>query len=532
MMYSATEDNMFNSGTIRSLLIVSLLALLSISLNAWGSDTESQKNPRVETQEGVLEGRYINGAKAFTGIPYAAPPIKQRRWQPPQDIEPWTGLRPAKTFSPACPQPTAFDYMIPTYQAPSEDCLTLNVSAPVGAKDLPVLVMIHGGGFVSGSGEYLFALAPIINSEQVILVTLNYRLASLGFFAHPALDTQQGANFGLMDMIAALGWINRNIAAFGGDPQKVTTVGVSAGAMAVELLMSSPSAKGLIAGGIAQSGYGTWPRQPRTANLPPLTNAPSAESIALDIGSLVTGKPADQVTREDLYAMTAEQWAESVTGFHLPVVDGISLAEETAILFNLGKQHPIPFISGGTSFDGSVFNISGVSRESLLSMTDGQIERMYKLWADDFAVSEDQGLARFFGDLRYVYAALNMTRSMEEVKQPSYLYMFDYVPPELKDKIPGAAHAADQELMWTKFDLPIAAAMRSYWLNFVKTGNPNGEGLTKWPQANGTDRARWMVFTEDSVQKDDIHNEKMVFIDELWQARVAPLLAAQSSKQK
>ena len=532
MIERITVGSNFNSGTLRPILIISLLALLNILPSVWASITESEKNPRVETHKGMLEGRYINGAQTFTGIPYAAPPVKQRRWQPPQDIEPWTGLRSAKTFSPACPQPNKFDYMIPSYQAPSEDCLTLNISAPVGAEDLPVLVMIHGGGFVSGSGEYLFALAPIINSEQVILVTINYRLASLGFFAHPALDTQQGANFGLMDMIAALGWINKNIAAFGGDPHKVTAVGVSAGAMAVELLMSSPSAKGLIAGGIAQSGYGTWPRQPRTANVVSLTNAPSAESIALDVGSRITGKPADQVTREDLYAITAEQWAESVTGFHLPVVDGISLAEETAILFALGKQHPIPFISGGTSFDGSVFNISGVSRESLLSMTDGQIERMYKLWADDFAVSEDQGLARFFGDLRYVYAALNMTRSMEEVKQSSYLYMFDYVSPELEGKIPGAAHAADQELMWSKFDVPIAAAMRSYWLNFVKTANPNGEGLTKWPQANGPDTARWKVFTEDSVQKDDIHSEKMAFIDELWQARVAPLLVAKSSKQK
>ena len=518
--------------SIRPLLIVSFLAFLSALPSAWASDTESQKSPRVETQEGMLEGRYINASQAFIGIPYAAPPMDERRWQPPQEIKPWKGLRAAKTFSPACPQPTMFDYMIPSYQAPSEDCLTLNISAPVGAKDLPVLVMIHGGGFVSGSGEYLFALAPIINSEQVILVTFNYRLASLGFFAHPALNTQQGANFGLMDMIAALGWINRNIAAFGGDPQQVTAVGVSAGAMAVELLMSSPSAEGLIAGGIAQSGYGAWPRQPRTANVPPLANAPSAESIALEIGSRVTGKPADQVTREDLHAITPEQWAASVTGFHLPVVDGISLAEETAILFALGKQHSIPFISGGTSFDGSVFNISGVSRESLLSMTDGQIERMYKLWADDFAVSEDQGLARFFGDLRYVYAALNMTRSMKEVKQPSYLYMFEYVPPELKDKVPGAAHAADQEIMWSKFDLPIAAVMRSYWLNFVKTGNPNGEGLTEWPQANGSDTARWMVFAEDPVQRDDLHSEKMAFIDELWQARVAPLLAVKSSKQK
>ena len=509
------------------LLLFAFSAVVGPQSSAWAGAADTRS--RVQTKEGFIEGLRKNDSQVFLGIPYAAPPTGERRWQPPHDVERWTDTRSAKAFCPACPQPV-LDYMIPTDQPPEEDCLCLNISAPIGAADLPVLVMIHGGGFVSGSGEYIFALAPLLNAEDVILVTFNYRLGSLGFFAHPELEAEQGVNFALMDMIAALRWIKRNIAAFGGDPKKVTALGVSAGAMSVELLMSSPAAAGLISGGIAQSGYGAWPRQPRTGDVAPLANAPSAESMALELGSQVTGKPADKVTREDLYAVTPEQWSNTVRGFHLPIVDGISLLEETAILFALGKQHPIPFISGGTSFDGSVFGISGVSGEDLLDMTDGRVERMRELWVKDFAVSEDLGMQRFFGDLRYVYSALNMTRSMEKVGRPGYLYMFEYVPPDQRDKVPGAAHAADAETMWTKFNLPIAEAMRAYWINFVKTGNPNGEGLTPWPQAAESDSTRWIAFGDAVVQKDDIHAEKMAFIDNLWRARVAPLLAPQPSK--
>ena len=517
--------------TLFRLALPSLFIVLTIvgpQPSAWAktADATPAAGPRILTGEGTLEGLHTNGSQVFLGIPYAAPPIGEHRWQPPHDVEHWSGIRQAKEFGAACPQP-AFPGMIPDHRPRREDCLTLNVSAPAGASDLPVLVIIHGGGLVVGSNEYNFALAPMLNAEGIILVTLNYRLGSLGFFAHPQLDGSRGVNYGLMDMVASLRWINRNIAAFGGDPKKVTVAGVSSGAMSVNMLMANPASAGLISGGIAQSGYGTWPLQPRTDHVAPVANAPSAESIALELASWATGKPDDKVTREDLYATTAEQWTSTMRGFHHPIIDGISQIEESAVLFALGKQHPIPFISGGTSFDGSVFGISGVSREDLLGTTAGQVDQMRKLWAEDFAVSEDQGFSRFFGDLRYVYAAQNMTRSMQYTGQPGYLYMFEYVPPEQRGQVPGAPHAADQETMWTKFNLPIAAAMRNYWINFVKTGNPNGKGLEPWPAATESESTPWIVFGDEVMQKDDIHAEKMAFIDKLWRARVAPLLTPQ-----
>jgi len=291
-------------------------------------------------------------------------------------------------------------------------------------------------------------------------------------------------------------------------------------------LMVTPESRGLFSGGIAHSGYGTWPRQPRTADVPPIANAPSAEAMGLDLAGRAAGKPARDVTREDLYALTPEQLVETVRGFHLPIVDGISLLEESGILFALGRQHPVPYVSGGTSFDGSVFPLSGVTRDTLLAITAGRADRMRGLWADDFEVSEEQGISRFFGDIRYVYAAWNMTRSMQRVSRPGYLYMYEYVPPDERASTPGATHGADFDTMWGEPDLPIAATIRAYWFNFVKTGNPNGEGLTHWPPNVGSDSRRWLVFGDSAVQKDDIHASKMAFIDELWTVRVDPLISS------
>ena len=151
------------------------------------AETIGKSAPRVETAQGSLEGVWVDASKVYRGIPYAKPPVESLRWQPPQPVDPWSGVQPAKTFGPACPQPVRFSYMIPGNQAPSEDCLTINVSAPAEAKNQPVWVMIHGGGFVSGSGEYLLGLGPLLNAEGIVFVSFNYRLSTLGFFAHPEL---------------------------------------------------------------------------------------------------------------------------------------------------------------------------------------------------------------------------------------------------------------------------------------------------------------------------------------------------------
>lgn len=509
-------------GGFLAMLFLTLIPV-STAAGAEGAETIGKSAPRVKTVQGSLEGVWVDASKVYRGIPYARPPVEGLRWQPPQPVNPWSGVQPAKTFGPACPQPVRFNYMIPGNQAPSEDCLTINVSAPAAAKDQPVWVMIHGGGFASGSGEYLLGLGPLLNAEGIVFVTFNYRLSTLGFFAHPELPGEQGVNYGLMDMWAALEWVRENIAAFGGDPERVTISGISAGGMAVNMLMVTPESTNLIAGGISQSGYGTWFRQPRTGNVTPLDDAPSAEAMALELAGEVTSKPPTEVTLDDLYAVPAERWAESVRGFHVPIVDGLSLPEETAILFARGEQHPVPFISGGTSYDGSVLEISGVDAKTLVEITNGQEDRLKALWAEDFMVSENQGFSRFFGDARYLYAALNLTQAMQTVNQPGYLYFFDYVPPEKRGQVPGAEHGSAGEIMWTQMNLSVAQAMRGYWIDFVKTGNPNGGGRVVWPPAADSDEPQWIVFEEEVDQRGGLMSKKMEFIDGLWKERTESL---------
>ena len=166
------------------------------------AETEEAARPVVRTAKGLIRGQRVGDAHVFRGIPYALPPVGERRWQPPHPVESWSNVRSAESFGPACPQPAALRFMIPDDQPPSEDCLRLNLSAPIGASGLPVLVMIHGGGYASGSGEYLLMAAPLLNEEDVLLVTFNYRLSALGFFAHPELDGTQGVNYCLRYMIA------------------------------------------------------------------------------------------------------------------------------------------------------------------------------------------------------------------------------------------------------------------------------------------------------------------------------------------
>jgi para-nitrobenzyl esterase len=487
-----------------------LLAVLSAALAGAAEPT------RVSTSIGVLEGLQAGNSLLFRGIPYARPPVGALRWQPPQAIATGKGVIPARDFGPACPQAR-----ISAAGKSSEDCLTLNIAAPLGADKLPVLFSIHGGGFVNGSGQPLFAVAPLLNSRDIVLVTINYRLGALGFFAHPEIDLSRGANFALLDMVAALQWVHSNIAAFGGDPERITIQGISAGGKAVDMLMVHAASRGLFAAAIAQSGYGAWPLQPRLASLPKLDGAPGAGQIAMAIAARATGKPAAAVSREDLFAVTPRQLLKSIQGFHLPIVDGITLVEESAILFARGRQHPVPFIGGGTSFDGSVLPWSGVDQEELLALAGSDDARMRQLWADDFAVSREQGAMRFFGDVRYLHSGWRMSRDMKQIGQAGYLFMFDYLNPRQRGLQPGAMHAADAAALWGDYQSETAVAMREYWFNFIATGDPNGEGLPRWQPANAGENTNWLLLGEEVKGVQDIRAARLEFLDGLWRRRTA-----------
>jgi para-nitrobenzyl esterase len=486
----------------------------------------------VRTEGGLVRGVDEWDVRAFRGIPYAAPPVGPARWRPPRPVEPWDGVRDAREFGPACPQPP----FIAEGGAPaplSEDCLTLNVWTPASASSssrLPVMVWIHGGGFRSGSGSDPVTRGEAFARRDVVLVTLNYRLGALGFFAHPALGDDQRGNYGLLDMVAALGWVRRNIEAFGGDPGRVTIFGESAGGMAVHLLMVAPPAEGLFRGAIAQSGYGTWPlpRLRAMASAVAPRGAPTAEEVGESIVQKATTAGSAPRTAAELRAIPPERLAGAVAPLHLPLVDGTVVPDEPGILFERGEQHDVPFIGGGNSYDGSVMAGSGFTTEGYLASWGERVARLRTLYADDFAVSPDLGVSRLFGERRYLLSARVLAKNMSRVSSPGYLYYFSFVPAPRRSASPGALHAAEVGLLFGRTGADddgdpqaeaVGETMRTYWINFARTGDPNGPGLPQWPVYDEA-ADRWLVIDEIPAARSGVVRDRLDFLEEQYRRRI------------
>ncbi len=484
------------AAAVRRLGCGALLAVLAAALPAAAQDDVRQ------TASGAVRGVADAVSRHFRAIPYARPPIGALRWRPPEPAPSWPGVRDASRFGPACPQ-TGAGLGVAT----SEDCLTLNVSVPLAARPgagLPVLVRIHGGGMVQGSGAREHS-ADVWNGEGVILVTFNYRLGALGFFAHPLLEAEAKARGeayladpALLDMKAALLWVHDNIKAFGGDPGRVTLAGVSAGGEACDLLQLTPGVEGLFNRAIASSGYLSWPL-PRLAALrrgqgpdgPPAETRDEAVAAAAAAG-------APLVTAADLRALPATALVDAVKGFVLPIIDGRTIRDDPLVLIAQGARIKTPLLTGGNSFEGSVMTGSGVSEEDLLALLGRRAGEVDRVYAADLAISRGLELKRVFGDLRYVLSA-DLIARRDPHAAPIYLYYNAYVPPTRRPGLPGATHASETLLLERGVLTPggPASAMRRYWVNFIKTGDPNRPetGLPIWPEA-GAAHPLWMVFDD------------------------------------
>jgi para-nitrobenzyl esterase len=499
---------------------------------AAGPPDEAASRLLVRTDSGLVRGVDESKVRVFRGIPYAAPPVGPARWRPPRPVAPWKGVREAREFGPSCPQPP----FIAEGGAPaplSEDCLTLNVWTPASAtagSRLPVMVWIHGGGFRSGSGSDPVTRGEAFARRDVVLVTLNYRLGALGFFAHPALGDDQRGNYGILDMVAALRWVQRNIEAFGGDPGRVTIFGESAGGMAVHLLMVSPPAEGLFHGAIAQSGYGTWPLpRVRTAASPVAPpGAPTAEEVGESILKKATAAGSGARTAAELRAIPPERLAGAVASLHLPLVDGNVVPDEPGVLFERGEQHDVPFIGGGNSYDGSVMAGSGFTTEGYLASWGEQVARLRTLYAGDFAVSPELGVSRLFGERRYLLSARVLAKNMSRVSSPGYLYYFTFVPPARRSASPGALHAAEVGLLFGRVGADdegdpqaeeVGETMRAYWINFARTGDPNGPGLPQWPVYDEA-ADRWLVIDETPAVRSGVVRDRLDFLEEQYRRRI------------
>ncbi|CAN5505048.1 carboxylesterase family protein [soil metagenome] len=449
--------------------------------------------PTVKTETGPVSGVTTHGVRAYLGLPYAAPPVGPLRWRPPQPAKPWSRIRPATAFAPACLQ-TGVSMPGETPPQTSEDCLYLNVWTQVrGWKTgAPVIVWIHGGGYANGSTAMPLYSGDRLARKGVVVVTLAYRLGPLGFLAHPELSAEGGGgsgNYGLMDQVAALQWVARNIAAFGGDPGNVTIAGQSAGAMSVSLLMASPRAKGLFQRAIGQSGGVFEPLQ-----VAPGYQLPQAEKDGVTYAASVGAK-----SLADLRALPPEKLLEDDGGTVThPVIEPAVLPLAPYDAFIAGSQNSVPILLGyNTDEARSLADVSKVTAATFaadLTRAWGPlppgIVAAYPFTTDDEARRARIALET---DLRFGWDMWAWARLQARAGQSVYFYRFDQAPPFPAGVRAGwgAGHFAelwymfdhlDQEpWAWTAADRRLADAMSSYWVNFARTGNPNAPGLPAWP---------------------------------------------------
>jgi para-nitrobenzyl esterase len=424
----------------------------------------------------------LGSVVAFKNIPYAAPPVGPLRWRPPQPAPRWSGERDATAYGPACPQVVYPDgryngggYVGPT----SEDCLTVNIWAPAHARRAPVMVWIFGGGNTAGANSIAPNDGRSFARDGVVLVTVNYRLGLLGWFAHPALTKEAAkdqplANYGQMDQIAALKWVQRNIAAFGGDPHNVTIFGESAGGSDVLALMATPAARGLFQKATVQSG-------PTGGGMPTLAQA----EVAGDAAMQKLGLPAD-ATVDQLRALPADKLvgaAEAVS----PTVDGRLMPDSTLAAFVLGHQAPVRLIIGWNSWEASLMPPSYAA--TAVAHASPQVKALYSdVAGDDSKLAQALFTDGVFGTPSRWIAA------RQSAKARTWLYYFSYVRVVRRGKIPGANHTSENPYVFdtqmivpnyaseiVQEDRDHAALMHSCWVAFAKTGVPTCKGGPAWP---------------------------------------------------
>jgi para-nitrobenzyl esterase len=443
----------------------------------------------VQAPAGAVAGRAKGGVEAFAGIPYALPPTGDLRWRAPRPPAAWSGVREAAAFGADCPQQRLPFDATPSDQPMREDCLTLNLWRPAGAPALPVMVWIHGGGFVMGSSASPVTDGGALARRGVLVVSFNYRLGRFGFFAHPALDAEGGANFALMDMIAALGWVRTNIAACGGDPENVTIFGESAGGAAVDFLMAAPAAQRLFAKAIVQSGANRLTYARLDSDRPA---QPSARKAGAAFAAHAGLKDADAATLRALPVDVVQGGLSlldpQADRFTAPILDGVAAIGDPIDRFTAGQVPAIPFLVGTNGAELSQQPFAGLLMDSVKAqLTPAALVDIEGVYGTPPAPA-------LIDDFLFAEPARGFARLMAARGSPAWRYVFDHVAENDRTRLKGAEHAS--EIAYVFGNLPAAAGssdramadvMGQAWTNFAKTGDPNGAGLPPWPRAGDGD---------------------------------------------
>ena len=500
----------------------------------------AQEAPQVETGNGILEGINESGIKVFKGVPFAAPPVGNLRWAAPQPVQKWDGIRKADEFGPNPMQENVFGDMMFGTKKMSEDCLYLNIWTPAKTMDekLPVFIYFNGGGLMAGSGSEPRYAGLSMARRGIVAITANYREGIFGFFAHPQLSKETSykgsGNYGFLDQAAAIKWVKDNISAFGGDPDRITIMGESAGSMSVSALMASPLTRNLISQAMASSGSVLGSR--------PVLSLKEAEEAGVE-----TTKRLGCKSIKDLRALSADELMKRAAVKSVPSynIDNYFFTEQPAETYAKGEQAQVPCLIGNNSSEmvpAYILQGKPATIENLKPI----VEKAFNVSADKllpmYGINTDADIMKLpgyqlAGDIFIAYATWKwMNVQQQTCSKPVYRYVFCRPRPDMviknkeaglaggvqdkksdapaAPKIPGAIHSADIEyemgnlstnnvFAWNADDYAVSDIFQSYYANFIKTGNPNGLGLPEWTPINGLAVAPVMQIDVNTYLKAD-----------------------------
>jgi para-nitrobenzyl esterase len=458
--------------------------------------------PQITIAQGALSGTTDSGISVFKDIPFAAPPVGDLRWRAPQAAPVWSGVRDAAQFGAICMQaPRPPGSRLREKHPESEDCLTANVWTPATGGKLPVMVWIYGGGFREGGSAFSLYDGTELAQHGVVVVTFNYRVGWFGFLDLPALAAEHPGephgNYGLMDQIAALQWVKKNIAAFGGDPDNVTIFGESAGGMSVNDLMVSPPARGLFTKAISESGLG-------------LIDTPSEQQAQTQGAGFVRRMDADDETgaaqlktlrNRSAFTIARDEPQHDDAGMG-PMVDGTIIPGGVAKLFSEGKIAPAAYLAGSNSDEATLMGYIGMHDDDMLKPLGDRAADVRKLYETGGKLDDHAFARQIFDDALFASGAQAFAAYAAKTGEPAYVYHFRYLADVLRGRQEGVSHGGEiiyvfglhglanepttamfADLASAK-DKTIIALMQNYWTNFARTGDPNGQGQPHWPQSS------------------------------------------------